>query len=372
MIYLDNAATTRMYDQVIERQAGLEKNTFANPSSLHSFGMEAENIVTDTRKILANYLSCNPNEVFFTKGASESNNIVLKSFAGEDKAMITSKIEHASILDSLENLPYGEKIFLKNDSFGFVDLKDLEEKISDKTALVSIIYVNNETGTIQDIKKIGKIIKEKNPRTIYHLDATQGFGKFDIDVNKIGVDALSLSAHKIHGPKGVGALYIRKSFQDYFSPLIYGGRQEVFSSGTTNVPAIGAFGECLKLYRQRRNPSYVKELNLYFRNKVLDRIEDYKVVSPLENSSPYILDIAFAKIKSEVLLHMLEEDEIYVSSGSACSRGNGNRILEALDLDKRFMDGAIRFSFSEENTKEELDFVVEKLATNIDRIRRLM
>ncbi|MDU5252976.1 cysteine desulfurase family protein [Anaerococcus vaginalis] len=371
MIYLDNAATTKMYDEVIDIEKDFEKNFFANPSALHSFGMDVENKVKEAREIISSYINANESEIYFTKGATESNNIVINSLASENNKAITTKLEHSSVIDAFDNSIYKEVKLISNDEFGFVDIDKLEKAIDEKTKLVSIIYVQNEIGSIQDIRKISDIIKKKNKDILFHIDATQALGKISCDVKKLGVDAMSFSSHKVHGPKGIGGLYIKNSFKNKIKPLMYGGRQEIFSSGTTNAPAIYSFAKALELSKEKEDFSYVKNLNIYLRNKILDKFSDIHVNSPLENSSPYILNISFGKIKSEVLLHMLESDEIYVSSGSACSKGNNSRILSALNLNEKYMDGAIRFSFSNDISIEDLDLVASKLYAYVEEIRKV-
>ena len=246
MIYLDNAATTRMYDEVIDIEKDFEKKFFANPSALHSFGMNVENKVRYARKIIASYINANENEIYFTKGATESNNIIINSFANEKNSAITTKIEHSSVIDAFENSFYKKLKLISNDDKGFIDLESLENLIDEDTKLVSIIYVQNEIGSIQDIRKISDIIKSKDKDILFHIDATQALGKISCDVKKLGVDAMSFSSHKVHGPKGIGGLYIKNSFKNKIKPLLFGGRQEIFSSGTTNAPAIYSFAKALE------------------------------------------------------------------------------------------------------------------------------
>ena len=371
MIYLDNAATTRMYDEVIDIEKDFEKKYFANPSALHSFGMDVENKVKEARKIIATYINSKENEIYFTKGATESNNIIINSFANEKNTAITTKLEHSSVIDAFDNSSFKEVKLISNDNQGFIDFDSLEKLIDKNTKLVSIIYVQNEIGSIQDIRKISDIIKSKNKDILFHIDATQALGKISCDVKKLGVDAMSFSSHKIHGPKGIGGLYIKNSFKSKIKPVLFGGRQEIFSSGTTNAPAIYSFSKALELSNKKEDFSYIKDLNTYLREKIENTISEIHVNSAFENSSPYILNIAFKNIKSEVLLHMLEGDDIFVSSGSACSKGNNSRILSALNLDEKYMDGAIRFSFSHDINEKELDFVVEKLNQYIEEIRKV-
>lgn len=372
MIYLDNAATTRMYDEVIELEKEIEKNFFANPSALHSFGMQAENLIKETKNIIANELNCKGNEIYFTKGATESNNIIISAFSSQENSVLTSSLEHSSVFDTLNNNEFKQVKFIKNDKFGFVDVVDLKNKLDQYTKLVSIIFVNNETGTIQNIKEISKIIKDYNKNIFLHIDATQALGKIDCDINTLGVDSLSFSSHKFHGPKGVGGLYISQKFINKIKPILYGGRQEIISSGTYNTPAIVAMGKALLLMKEKNENEYIKQLNLYLRQLIQEHIKDYIIISPDKNVSYYILDVAFSNIKAEVLLHMLEDQQIYVSSGSACSQGKDSRILTNLKISKEFIDGAIRFSFSSDILKEDLDKTIEVLKKSIEIIRKVM
>lgn len=372
MIYLDNAATTRMYDEVIDAEKEVEKNFFANPSALHSFGMEAENLIKNSKKIISKELGCKESEIYFTKGATESNNIIINSFASNDTKAITSLIEHSSVIDAFENSSYKEVKYLKNDTKGYVDLDDLEKSLDENTRLVSIIYVNNETGTIQNIKEISRIVKSYNENIFLHIDATQALAKENCRVDELGVDGLSFSGHKIHGPKGIGGVYIRDKFIGKIKPLLYGGRQELVSSGTYNSPAIVGMGKALEIMKAKDEKPYIKELNLYLRDLISENIKDYYMVSPSDEVSYYILNVAFANIKSEVLLHMLEDEKIYVSSGSACSKGKSSRILTNLNVPNEFMDGAIRFSFSSDIKKDDLDKTIKVLKDSIDTIRMVI
>lgn len=369
MIYLDNAATTKMYDEALEAYVDVCKNHFANPSALHSYGMEAENLIKDTKKYIGKLISANESEIFFTKSATESNNIAIKSFDG---LAITSKLEHSSVFNTFKNSNFKEVKFVSNDRYGFIDENDLKNKLDREVTFISFIYVNNETGTIQNIKKLSRIIKDFNKDIVIHIDATQAMGKISCDVKDLGIDMMSFSAHKFHGPKQLGVLYIRKNIQGKIKPLLDGGYQEIFSSGTNNPPAIYACGIALKKQVESNEYAYIEELNHYLRKLIEENIEDSYIISPIESSSPYILDVAFANIKSEVLLHMLEEEEIYVSSGSACSKGDYSRILTALGIDEKYMDGAIRFSFSGEITKEDLYFTLKILKESIEMIRMVI
>ena len=372
MIYLDNAATTKIYKKAQDARTMAENEVFANSSSIHSFGMKSNNLLKDSKEIIAKIIGSSPDEIYFTKGATEANNIAISSFSGENNLAITSSIEHSSVYDSFKNYEFKEVIFLKNDRHGFVDLEDLKNKLNEDVRLVSIIYANNETGTIQDIRKISDIVKDYNNNIILHIDATQALGKIPCKVNELNVDLMSFSAHKFHGPKGVGGLYIRKEILNKVKPVIHGGHQQVVSSGTDNHPAIYAMAIALKEQVESDEFDYVNELNLYMRELIEKNISDYEFNTPSNNYSPYVLSVGFANIKSEVLLHMLEDNNIFVSSGSACSKGNNNRILEALNVDPKYSDGVIRFSFAGENTKEELNETIKVLKNSIEEIRRVM
>lgn len=369
MIYLDNAATTKMSDKAIDAYVEVCKNYFANPSALHSYGMEAENLIKDTKKYIASVINANESEIFFTKSATESNNIAIKSFEGD---ALTSKIEHPSVFESFKNSKFNNIIYIDNDRYGFIDEDDLKNKLSEKVNFVSFIYVNNETGTIQDIKKLSKTIKDFNKDIVIHIDATQALGKISCDINELGVDMMSFSSHKFHGPKQLGGLYVRKNIQVKIKPILDGGYQEIISSGTNNPPAIYAAGVALREQIKSEEYDYIKSLNNYLRDLIKKNIEGVYIISPDDSVSPYILDVAFSNIKAEVLLHMLEEEEIYVSSGSACSKGEESRILKALGLDKKYIDGSIRFSFSSDISKEDLDFTIEVLQKGIEMIRMVM
>ena len=263
MIYLDNAATTKMYREVIEKEMDVLENYYANSSAIHSFGMESENLIKKAKDIFAREINCKESEIYFTKGATESNNIVVNSFSTSENKAITTSIEHPSIYDAFTNSNYKDVIFLKNDNEGFVGLNHLRESLDEDVRLVSIIYVNNETGVIQNIREISKIVKDFNKNICLHIDATQALGKISCDVDKLGVDVMSFSGHKFHGPKGVGGLYIRSEFLPKIKPVLYGGRQQIISSGTDNHPAIYAAALALEMQLDEKEYEYISKSNIY-------------------------------------------------------------------------------------------------------------
>ncbi len=377
-VYFDNSATTKPSEEVVEVMKEAMINYYGNPSSLHSLGLKCQNKLIEAKKNIAEKIGAVKEEIFFTSGGSESNNMILKNFTKTGNHIITTKFEHASVLNSLKYLENnGIRVtYLNVNEFGFIDLKELEEAISKNTVLVSIMQVNNEIGSIQNLEKIGKIVKEKSQRARFHVDGVQGFGKIKVDVKKCNIDFYSASAHKIHGPKGVGFCYVRKGLN--INPLIEGGGQESgVRAGTENLPGILAFVKASDLAFESIDNNYknVFELKKYFIER-LEEIKDIKVNSPLLDSiSPYILNVSFFGVRAEVLLHMLEEKGIFVSTGSACSSKSagtkGSHVLNAIGLKQKCIQGAIRFSFSKYNTKEEVDYTIENLQKSLKFLRRI-
>ncbi|NLZ49618.1 MAG: cysteine desulfurase [Clostridiales bacterium] len=374
-VYFDNGATTQPFDEVVELVAQTMKNNFGNPSSAHGLGLKAEKALNEARDVAAKTINCTRDEIIFTSGGSESNNFLVKGFTSAGAHIITTEIEHPSILNTFKDLEMvGAKVtYLKVDQYGRISLKDLENSISNQTRLVSIMHVNNEIGTIQDIESIGALIKEKSPRVKFHVDAVQSYGKLKIDVKKAQIDLLSVSGHKIHGPRGVGFSYIKKGF--YPKALISGGGQERnFRSGTENLPGIVGMAKAAEIMYTNIEKNYLKakELKEYFIES-LKSLKDIKINSPSEEFfSPYILSVSFLGVRGEVLLHLLEEKGIYVSTGSACSSNHNadSHVLKAIGLSTAQTKGTIRFSFSEFNTKEEVDYTMEVLEKSLKFLRR--
>jgi len=368
-IYLDNSATTRQYDEVTELIWDISKNTYGNPSSLHTMGIEAEKLVNSAREAIAATLSAEPKEIYFTSGGTESNNLAIRGYLNGNpragKHLITTKTEHPSVLEVFRHLEEsGYSVdYISVDKEGALDLDELKGKINPETALISIILVNNETGAIQDINEISAIRDRINPKTVIHVDAVQAYGKIPFAPGKSGIGLLSMSSHKIHGPKGVGAVYVSRNLR--IKPLFFGGGQEsLLRSGTENVPGIAGFGLAARKKFEDIEENFKQVLTLrdYFIEKLSESNVDHRVISP-GSGSPYILNIAFEGVKAEVLLHHLEQDGIFVSTGSACSSRKKIRshVLSAMGISNNLIDGAIRFSFSSFNTINEIDETVKSI-----------
>lgn len=376
-VYFDNSATTKPHKKVIDEVALCMERYFGNPSSAHRLGVEAEKKASEAREEVAKLIGAEPREIVFTSGGSEANNTAIIGTAGKGDHIITSKIEHPSVLRLLESMEEQgcEVTYLEVDGRGLVKLEQLAAAVKDNTRLVTIMHVNNEIGAIQPVAEIVKLVREKSKKARIHIDAVQSAGKLKLDVKELGVDMLSLSAHKIHGPKGAGALYIRKGLE--LKPLIWGGGQERgIRSGTENLPGIAGFGVAAAeaaVDRQKKSEQ-VHAVKRHFVNR-LSELEDIVINSPLDEVHiDNILNVSFRGVRGEVLLHALEDYGIYVSTGSACSArqaGHRNHVLTALGLKANDMEGAIRFSFSYVNTLEEVDYTIEALKKILPFLRRL-
>lgn len=375
MIYFDNSATTRPFREVCDIMSETAFRNFGNPSSLHTLGMEAEKAVRSARQTIAKETGAREDEIFFTSGGTENANTAIFGIAERTRKnrIITTAAEHPCVLRPLEKLEKQgfEVIYLPVNENGFVNLNALEEAVTGDTALVCMMQVNNEVGSITDLAEANKIIKRKSPETYFFTDCVQGFGK--IDVSAKNCDMLSISAHKIHGPKGIGALYIKKGTK--INPYIFGGGQEKnFRSGTENVPAIAGFGKAVELTGNKiKNREAILNVKQHLCERILNEIPDTYLNNPdFENSVPYILNIAFPGARSEVILHFLESEGIYVSSGSACSsnKPGNSHVLTAMGKKREITDSSIRFSFCRENTVEEADRTVDVLKQILPKIRR--
>ncbi len=384
LIYLDNAATSRQYDEVIEKIYEISKNSYGNPSSLHSYGLKSEKLINSARKQIVDISGFYGG--IYTASGTEAANLAIfssKNKRRHRKKYITTKIEHPAVLESMKKLEEdGNKvIYLDVDKFGLVNLKQFENELDENTALVSIMTVNNETGTIQPINEISKIIKVKNPETIFHTDAVQAFGK--IMVNDIKADMMSISGHKFHGPNGIGMLLFNKNVN--FKNFIHGGGQENgIRSGTENFPSSVGMSMAAKIsYEDFESKSKsIKELNNYLYRGLSEEISEIRLngesiigegINDYGKRCSSILNVSFLGTRGEVILHTLEQDEIYISTGSACSSNKKGKshVLSSMGLNNKEIEGAIRFGFSEFNTLDEMDIVIDRMAKAVKRFRKL-
>lgn len=377
MVYFDNSATTKPRSQVVHEVTECMEKYYANPSSAHRLGMEAEKKLKTARERLARLINAKPGEIVFTSGGSEANNMAVLGVIDKGDHIITSRIEHPSVLKLFEKLEKEgfEVTYLDVDGSGAINLEKLGDAIKDNTRLVSIMYVNNEIGTIQPVFRIVQLVREKNRKTKVHVDAVQALGKLPVDVKKLDVDLMSFSAHKIHGPKGVGALYIKNNFN--LKPLLIGGGQESdLRSGTENLPGISGFGVAAELAGENMEAklAHVKALKRYFIQR-LQEVDGILINSPSDEAHiDAILNVSFEGVKGEVLLRALEDYEIYVSTGSACSAKKAvhrNYVLPAIGLKERHIESAIRFSFSHLNRMDEVDAVMDALKKILPVLRRI-
>lgn len=376
--YLDNSATTVCEPGVVEKVVQMMSVCYGNPSAMHNKGVEAENYVKEAREIIAKTLKVQEKEIIFTSGGTESNNLAIMGCAAANhrmgKHLITTKIEHPSVgnvMKHMEEEGY-EVTYLPVDENGIVKLDKLKEALRPDTMLVSVMYVNNEIGALQPVEEIAKIVKANNSATIFHVDAIQSYGKYRIFPKKMGIDLLSVSGHKIHGPKGTGFLYCDSKIK--IKPIIFGGgQQKDLRSGTENVPGIAGFGAAAELYCEgdiARKNFLFKSLREYLLKKLPECV---RVNQPLGEYAPHIINLTLPDIKSETMLHFLSEKEIFVSSGSACSsHGKGkNRVLSAFGLTVREADCAIRISLGDDTTEEDLDVLADTLADGCRRLARI-
>lgn len=375
-IYLDNASTTTVYNEVLNEMLGAFSQNFGNASSLHFYGREALALVDESRDRIAAAINAERSEIFFTSGGTEGNNWAILGLALANRhkgnKIITSQIEHKSVLDSckkLEKMGF-EVVYLPVDGRGLVSIVDLIDQLNQKTILVSIMAANNEVGTIQNIKTIAKISHEKD--VIFHTDAVQAVGNFAIDVKDLEIDAMTMSAHKIHAPKGVGALYLKKGIK--IDNLIVGGEQERGKrGGTLNVPSIVGMGKAFEIVS--RNYIYdskkLKTLRDYFLKKVLSEIDDVKINGHQSQRVAGMVNLSFSGVDGEALMCLLDMAGIAVSNASACSSGSTevSHVLMAMNVPLALARGAVRFSFSTANTSEEIDYVVQVLKASVAKLR---
>ena len=377
--YFDNSATTRCYPEVAEIVVKTMTEDFGNPSAMHLKGVEAEKYVREAAQTLAKILKVNEKEIIFTSGGTESNNLALFGGADANKIsgnhIITTSVEHAAVgqpAERLEQMGY-EVTIVPVDHRGVVQLEALEKALRPDTILVSTMYVNNEVGAVMPVEEIAKLVHEKSPKALYHVDAIQAFGKYRIYPKKAGIDMLSVSSHKIHGPKGVGFLYINEKAR--IQPQILGGGQQAgMRSGTDNVPGIAGLGVAAKMVYT----DFDKKIEHMYQLK--ERLAEGFLKLPdvrlngmeIREGAPQILSASFLGVRSEVLLHTLEEKGIYVSAGSACSshKRKAAGTLSAMGMEAAQRESTLRFSFSEENTFEEVDYALEVIGQVLPMLRR--
>lgn len=370
-IYLDNSATTKPCQECVEKVLEVLTKKYGNPSSLHEKGLEAEREVEFARAEIAGKLNAKAEEIFFTSGGTEANNIAV--FGGvaankkRGKKIVTTAVEHSSVYNPMKKLEEDgfDVVYLRPNADGQLLVEQFEAAIDSDTIFVSVMFVNNESGAIFPVEKIKKIIIQKKSTAILHVDAVQAFGKLAVDVQKLSADLLTVSAHKVYGPKGVGALYKRKNVR--VVPQIFGGeQQQKFRPGTEAVPLIAGFGAAVQQFDLVRDFEKVSMLNRYFREKV-SKFKEITINSP-ENGLSHIINISTNEIKSETMLHFLSSKGIYISSGSACAKGKKSRVLSEMQLSDKQIDTALRISFSKHNKTEDIDEFLRQLDFGIKNL----
>ena len=377
-IYLDNAATTKTDEEVVKAMLPYLSENYGNPSSIYKIGRENKKAIEDAREKIAKVLNCEPNEIYFTAGGSESDNTAIKgiahSYKNKGNHIITSAIEHPAVLETCKQLEKEgfEISYIKVDENGIIRLDELEKAIKDTTILITIMFANNEIGTIQPIKEIGEIAKKHD--ICFHTDAVQAVGSLKIDVKELNIDSLSLSGHKFYGPKGIGALYIKKGIK--FDKFINGGHQERNKrAGTENVPGIVGIGKAIELAYENleEHNKKIKELRDYYVEQVKEKIPYIKINGDMEKRLPGNSNISFRFIEGEGLLLNLDLKGICASSGSACTSGSldPSHVLLAIGLPHEIAHGSLRISIGKYNTKEEIDYVVENLVEIVNRLREM-
>lgn len=378
-VYLDNAATTRPYKEVREIVDEYNDKYYANASSLHSFGREARKGIEWAREEIAGLINASPREIIFTSGATESDNWAIRGAAYHNKNkgrhIITSAIEHHAVLHTCNQLEKEDfdVTYLPVDSDGNINIRELKDSIREDTILISIMAANNEIGTIEPIKEIGEIAGKKG--ILFHTDAVQAVGKMDIDVEKMNIDLLSMSAHKIHGPKGVGFLYINKKvILDVF--MQGGGQERALRAGTYNAPSIAGFGKAVEIMKKSMSEDieYIENLRDYFIDDILKNVPDTILNGSREHRLCNNINFTFKGIEGEAFLYALDLEGIACSTGSACTADSGSEshVIDALGDSNKFEVGAsVRFSLSKFNTKEEIDYTIEVLKRTVERLRKL-
>lgn len=389
-IYLDNSATTQVFPEVAQVMTKVMCETYGNPSSMHHKGVEAERILRSSAETFAGILKCDAKNIYFTSGGTEADNMAIIGGADAMKRrgnhLITTAIEHPAVINTMKHLESeGYRVtYLPVDEFGLISLEKLEQAITPETILVSVMHTNNEIGAVQPIAEIGALIKKCNPETLFHVDAVQGFGKAKILPKKMGIDLLSVSSHKIHGPKGMGVLYVGDKVR--LNPIVFGGGQQSgLRSGTENMPGIAGMAKAAEMLYAGLDEEVEKLYSLKERliagalkiegtsvNGVNFGGDMDKLHDAVRETAPHVVSLSFPGVRAEVLLHTLENDGIYVSAGSACSthKPEPSATLKAIGLDKALLESTLRFSMSVHTTEEDIDETLRVLALRLPILQR--
>lgn len=389
-IYLDNSATTQVFPEVAQVMTKVMCETYGNPSSMHHKGVEAERILRSSAETFAGILKCDAKNIYFTSGGTEADNMAIIGGADAMKRrgnhLITTAIEHPAVINTMKHLESeGYRVtYLPVDEFGLISLEKLEQAITPETILVSVMHTNNEIGAVQPIAEIGALIKKCNPETLFHVDAVQGFGKAKILPRKMGIDLLSVSSHKIHGPKGMGVLYVGDKVR--LNPIVFGGgQQNGLRSGTENMPGIAGMAKAAEMLYDGLDEEVEKLYSLKERliagalkiegtsvNGVNFGGDMDKLHDAVRETAPHVVSLSFPGVRAEVLLHTLENDGIYVSAGSACSthKPEPSATLKAIGLDKALLESTLRFSMSVHTTEEDIDETLRVLALRLPILQR--
>ena len=378
-IYLDNSATTKPYQEVVDKMVLALTTQYGNPSSIYKKGIEVEREIKEIRRNIARSLGAKETEIYFTSGGTECNNTIIRSVANLNKKtknhIISTVIEHPSVLNTLKDLEADgfEVTYLPVGKDGKISLENLKNAIKKETILVSVMHVNNEIGTIQPIEEIGKYLKSLDEKVYFHVDGVQSYAKIKFRPSRYNIDFMSVSGHKLHGPKGIGFMYVKEN--NRIKPLLTGGGQEIgIRSGTENVPGIYGIGEAVRILNQDLEGTIdkIRGLRDLLKEEILANIDNVKINSP-EDGVCHVLNVSFRGVRGEVLLHYLEQKEIYVSTGSACSsKKKGSHVLNAIGLTPDEIEGAIRFSLSDLNTKEEILETIKVLKESVSDLRMII
>lgn len=372
LIYLDNAATTRIYPEVADLIAEESKNDFFNPSALYKPSVALSVKIKNAREGIKSALHAGDGELYFTSGGSEGDNTALFcTRKPKGSRIIVGLGEHDAIINGAAQLVQQgyDVVYAPINADGSVNVEEFKNLLTPNVALVSIMHVSNETGAINDVARLCKLTKKVAPNAVFHSDGVQAFGKIKVNLRALGVDLYTISAHKIHGPKGIGALYVKKGTP--IKPLIYGGGQEKgFRSGTENAPCILGFAKTVEICMENFDSDFAKKaaFKAQLKEKLLSEIDDVQIISGDENFAPNILTVAFKDVRGEVLLHDIEDDGILIGIGSACSSHHESRFKSLLGLDENHKDGIIRFSISYENDENDIDFIVGRIKSSLEKL----